>query len=112
MNAELVRTDNAMRVCAVSAERRTGPERLVLALTTLGLIASFVTFVSYQDARSQLTQNLVPTAVTRSGLYYTAHAIQILLLVSAGLAALLSTNWRNISGITSSRPNVKAAAIE
>lgn len=96
MNAGLTREVDSMRVRASLIERQIPAERLAVILTVLGLIASLVTFVSFEEARSQSTHDLVPTTVARSQLYYAAHATQVLLLISAGLAALLSANWRRI----------------
>src|SRR4029077_19525483 len=75
---------------------RTAAERLVLTLTVLGMIASVVAFMEFEDARSEITQVIVPATVPRSSLYYAAHASQIILFMSAGLSALLSTDWRRI----------------
>src|SRR5260370_21106142 len=73
-------------------------DRIVLALTAFGMIASLVMFFTLRDAeKSQVTgDQLLSTNMVKSQLYYVAHATQLILLLSAGLVALLSTDWRTI----------------
>jgi hypothetical protein len=79
-------------------ERRTGTESVVLTLTALGVIASVIAFLSYREAlKSQLKPDEVWSLnVVKSQSFYIAHAIQIVLLTTAGLVAFFSTDWRKI----------------
>jgi len=64
----------------------------------LGMIASLVTFMSFQQAlKNQLRPDeLYSSNIVKSQLYYVAHATEIALLVSAGIVALLSASWKAI----------------
>ena len=97
MNIEAARKGCFVERRAFGPTRRPPAERLVLILTTLGMIAALVRFVSFNETRSQYTEALlVPSNIVQSQSYYVTHSIQILLLVSAGVVALLSTNWRAV----------------
>jgi hypothetical protein len=98
MTAKLALTEYPIEMYALRSTRRTAQERLVLTLMSLGMIASLVAFVSYQQAlKYQLkSDELYPLNIVKSQLFYVAHATEIILLVSAGLAALIFTNWQSI----------------
>jgi hypothetical protein len=86
-------------VCALAPTRYSTQDRFVLTLVALGILASLVAFISYQQA---LKYQLKPdefygsSNVVKSQVYYAAHAAQIILLISAGLVTVLFTNWRTI----------------
>jgi len=73
-------------------------EGLVLTLVSLGMVASLVAFISVQQAiKYQLKPDeLFSTTIVNSPLYYVAHVTETILLVSAGLVALMFTKWRTI----------------
>jgi hypothetical protein len=78
-----------------NSEAMTGADRLVLTLTVLGMIASavMVTIVvrAVQDAGEVGEADIYKPAV-----FYIVHAIQLTLLLAAGVAALLNTDFREI----------------
>jgi hypothetical protein len=98
MNAKLAVGEYPVEMCALRSTRRTAQERLVLTLVLLGMVASLVACISYEQAikYQQKPDELIPSNLVRSQLYYVAHATEIILLVSAGLAALIFTNWQLI----------------
>jgi hypothetical protein len=98
MKPQMTLKDGTIGMLAFHPTRRTALERLVLTLMTLGMIASFVVFLSSQQATVTQTNpnELVPRNIIKSQLYYLAHAAEIILLVSAGLIALLSTDFRTV----------------
>ena len=96
MNPALANNPSELRERA--STRGSATERLVPVLTVLGMIASVVVLVSYQEAlRSQLKPDeLYSPNIVKSTLYYVAYALQIALLFSAGVLALLTTDWRAV----------------
>jgi hypothetical protein len=98
MNAKLTLTENPIEMYALRPARRTVHERLVLTLVSLGMIASLVALVSVQQAlKNQLKPDeFFSSNIVKSQLYYVAHAIEISLLVPAGLLAMISADWRAI----------------
>ena len=96
MNPTMVLADNPLEVRERTFTQWSSAERLVLILTTLGMIASVVAFLSYQEAlKSQLKPDeLYSPNIVKSQLYYAAYATQLILLISAGLLALSSTDRR------------------
>ena len=80
------------------AGARTGVDRVVLTLMTLGLIAASVAFIDYQAAvKVQLQPDeFFSATIVKSPTYYAAHAIQVVLLFVAGLLALAYTDTRMI----------------
>ena len=101
MNAKLAVGKYPVEICALGRAcptRRTVLERLVLTLVLLGMVASLVVFISYEQAikYQQKPDELMPSNLVRSELYYVARTIEFTLLVLAGLMALLSTDWQAI----------------
>jgi hypothetical protein len=98
MNAKLALTEYPIDMYAVRSTRRTVQERLVLTLVSLGMIASLVALVSLQQAlKYQLKPDeFFSSDIVKSQLYYVAHAIEIILLIAAGLLAMISADWRAI----------------
>jgi hypothetical protein len=89
--------DTSIEMRASSPARRTTAERLVLTLTCLGMTAALVRHISFQETRSQFAEDLVARPdIPQSPVYYVAHTIQLLLLLSAGLIALFSLDIRTI----------------
>ena len=76
-----------------------GPDRVALALTTLGIAASLVVHFTMADA---LETQFEPGKlsfwgnVVKPPIYYAAHAAEIVLILAAGLVALFATNFRTI----------------
>ena len=79
-------------------ERRTGTERLVFALVALGMIASFVGFLVYEQAlKEQLKPDqLYNSNIVKPQLYYIAHGCQLVFMLAAGVITLVFTNFRAI----------------
>jgi hypothetical protein len=77
---------------------RTTADSAVKVLTALGMIASVVAYLSYQDAlRSQLkSDQFYSPDIVKPMSYYAAYAVQLTLLLSAGLIAWFSTEARAI----------------
>jgi hypothetical protein len=98
MNATLALSENLVETYALRPARRTDLERVVLTLVVLGMLASLVTFISYQQAmKYQLkSDELYSSNIVKPQLYYIAHAIEIALLLPAGLLAMILTDWRVI----------------
>ena len=96
MNTAMANNPLELRECTLT--RGSAAERLVPVLTALGMIASVVVLLSYQEAlRSQLKPDeLYSPNIVKSQLYYVAYALQIALLISAGILALLTTDWRAV----------------
>jgi hypothetical protein len=86
------------RPAAVAREH--SPDRFVLALTALGIAAGLIVhFTMAEAAEAQFEfepDQLFKSAIAKPGLYYAAHATEILLLMAAGLTALFSTKMRLI----------------
>jgi hypothetical protein len=62
------------------------------------MTAAVVRFMSFHETRAQFTEQLTSAVtIAQSPLYYVTHAIQLGLLLSAGLLSLISTDWRNVS---------------
>lgn len=99
MRETLVLTEYPADVCAVAPTRHSTQDRFVLTLVALGMLASLLAFISYQQA---LKYQLKPdefygsSDIVKSQLYYVAHATQIILLISAGLVTALFTDWQAI----------------
>lgn len=76
-----------------------GAQRLILALTVLGLAASLVTGLTFQTAMiAQIAPDQAYSGeIVKPPLYYAAHAAEIFLLMAAGALALLRTPVRGIS---------------
>ena len=101
MNAKLAVGEHAVETCALGRACRTRGtvlKRLVLTLVLLGMVASLVVCISYEQAikYQQKPDELIPSNLVQSQLYYVARTIEITLLVLAGLVALLSTDWQAI----------------
>ena len=98
MYAKLTLTEDPIETYALRPAQRTALEHLVLALLVLGMFASLVTLISNQQAlKYQLKPDeLYSSIIVKSQLYYVAHAIEITLLVPAGLLAMISTDWQAI----------------
>ena len=87
---------------SVVSQREEAPDRLVLALTALAMTAAVIVHFAVTGAAQtqlalepdQLFSGLVH--IVKPPLYYAAHAIEILLVLAAGLAALLATDARRI----------------
>jgi hypothetical protein len=77
----------------------TTTDRVVLTLTVSGLVAAVVMRVLFLKAiQEQLKPGeLYPSPdIIKPALFYSVHAIQIVLLLAAGFVALLSTDFRTI----------------
>lgn len=98
MNPTMDLANHPLEIRERAFTRWSATERLVLVLTALGMIASLVVLLSYQEAlRSQLKPDeLYSPNIVKSQLYYAAYAIQIALSISAGVVALLTTDWRTV----------------
>jgi hypothetical protein len=98
MNPTIALAGNQVETHAPLVIRRTAAERLVLTLTTLGMIASMAAFVSYEEAIStQLKEGeLFASDLVKSHFYYVVYGIQLILFTAAGVLAFLSTEWRTI----------------
>ena len=98
MNAMLTLTGAPIELCASRRTGWTATERLVLGLVVAGMLASLVAFISYQQSlKYQLkADELYSSNIVKSQLYYAAHALEITLLASAGIAAMLSYDWRTV----------------
>jgi hypothetical protein len=90
--------DESIELGQLAAARPNVGDRFILLLTTAGIVAAVVAYISYDlAARAQLRPDELYSAdVVKTPLYYATYAAQIILLASAGLLALLTTNLRNI----------------
>jgi hypothetical protein len=79
--------------------RKTTAERLSIRFLILGIAASLIAFFIFRDAvKAQAGDAAKPFAfdVSKPLLFYVIYAIQLAFLLGAGVAALISTNWRAI----------------
>jgi hypothetical protein len=82
--------------------REEGPDRLALSLTVLAMIASVIVHFTLNKAAQtqlefepyQLYSGLV--SIVKPPLYYAAHTIEIVLILAAGLSAMVNTDTRSI----------------
>ncbi|MBV8706147.1 MAG: hypothetical protein JO182_18835 [Acidobacteriaceae bacterium] len=75
------------------------PNRFALALLIVSIATALVQVISYQSslkAQAGSNPNFFLVEVQKTPLYYTAYAIQLALAFSAGLIAIISTNFRTI----------------
>jgi len=98
MNPTMDLANNPLEIRAGTFTQWSATERIILILTSLAMIASLIAFLSYEDAlSSQLKPDeLYSSKIIKSQLYYVAYAVQIALSISAGVLALITTDWRNI----------------
>jgi hypothetical protein len=98
MNPTMPLANDRLAMWPRASARWNATERLVRVLTALGIIASLIAFLSYQEAlKSQLKPDeLNSPNIVKSQLYYAAYATQLILLISAGLLAFFSTDPRSL----------------
>src|SRR4051812_46579862 len=86
------------QVASHPAAQRTLAERATLILLGFGMAASVIAFISYEAAiKTQLSADQLYSAeIVKSPLYYAAYALQLSMLISAGMLALVNTDSRHI----------------